>query len=169
MHLFTITIQTNLFLKDFSDNIHAIIAVGFYKKFYNLMVRHQLSKMFHIDAYWRKGCIIEDFVLNLKNKDLIKEFSKSEEAINESEDYKILENKLYKLQNIFREKKIDFGKINLGDINFKEINHVEIDFEEIKLIDIPIEIKKILFAKNHFQIKGQKIDKELLKIIKIFL
>ena len=65
MQLFTISIQTNLFLNDFSDTKHEIIAIGFYKKFYDLMVKYKLDKMFHIDAYWRKGCIIEDFVLNL--------------------------------------------------------------------------------------------------------
>ncbi|WP_400076353.1 hypothetical protein [Winogradskyella sp. R77965] len=107
MQPFSITIQTNLFLVDFNNETYEEIAIALYKEFNKRFKKTKLNDIFDVEVYWRKGCIVEDFVLIFKDEELIKLWNEKKNSFIKTQDYIKIKEELEKLT------------INLEDVSIK--------------------------------------------------
>jgi len=77
MHLFTITIHSNLFGKDLSDEILEEMAHAYFNEFQESLKRHGLADDFSVDVYWAKGSLVEWITMTLESAPLVELFSAS--------------------------------------------------------------------------------------------
>ena len=75
MHLFTITIHSNLFGKDLADFALECMAYDYLVEVNRLMEKYGLASDFSIEAYWTRGSLVEHFLLVLENAPLIELFT----------------------------------------------------------------------------------------------
>lgn len=75
MHLFTITIHSNLFGKTLDDYTMECMAYEYLEEVQRLLVKHDLSDDFTIEAYWTRGSLVEHFMLILENVPIIEMFT----------------------------------------------------------------------------------------------
>ena len=75
MHLFTITIHSNLFGKELDDEILEEMAYEYLKEINISMEKRGLSNDFKVEAYWTRGSLVEHFLLILQNADIASMFT----------------------------------------------------------------------------------------------
>ena len=75
MHLFTITIHSNLFGKGLSDEILEEMADAYFEEFQASLERHGLEGHFSVEVYWARGSLVEWITLTLENLPLVELFT----------------------------------------------------------------------------------------------
>lgn len=75
MHLFTITIHSNLFGKELSDDVLEEMAHAYFDEFNRSLEKHGLSDYFSAEAYWSRGSLVEWITLFLDNAPIVELFS----------------------------------------------------------------------------------------------
>jgi hypothetical protein len=75
MYLFTITIHSNLFGKDLSDETLEEMADAYFEEFQASLVRNGLADDFSVDVYWAKGSLVEWITMTLENVPLVELFT----------------------------------------------------------------------------------------------
>lgn len=75
MHIFTITIHSNLFGKELGDDVLEDMARAYFDEFNKSLERHNLSEYFSAEAYWSRGSLVEWIILTLESAPIIEIFS----------------------------------------------------------------------------------------------
>lgn len=67
MYIATITVQSNVFPDEPAEEVLRKIANEIYLELNKLVKKHSLERDLRIEAYWRKGCVVEHFLLFAQN------------------------------------------------------------------------------------------------------
>jgi len=118
MHLFTITIHSNLFGKDLSDEILEEMANAYFDEFQKSLKKHGLSEFFSTEVYWSRGSLVEWITLTLENAPLVELFS-ANLAYKTFKDYEKLRNTVILVSKDLRHFK---KKISGENLSTKEVH-----------------------------------------------
>jgi hypothetical protein len=89
MHLFTLTICTNLFIEHYEDKLLEKCSYEIFNTFYRLINNYK-KEVFDYELYWRRGCLIVDIIVKSKDEKLQTEFVEIEKDFKKSKEYKQL-------------------------------------------------------------------------------